>query len=712
MRLTALEDRLEAEVELGRHDEAIAAATSLHSLHTDRERVCRLTMLALHRAGRQQDALDTYEATRRALDEQWGLEPSPETRALQMMILTQDPAIASSQPVRRAVGAVRRPVSLLLVEPLLDDDLELELAGAAFEDVRTAAGDVAARHGGLVSPESGVELVVAFGVDGAHEDDVVRAARAAVELREILRGRDVPARYAVGTGRVLVWDSNPVLVGAVLGRTRRALHDAEADDVQLTAVAARVGGDAFDLDVDGRLLAVRSTRPLPASTLAPLVDRTDELAALHAAFDAVVSTARPRHVVVVGEAGIGKSRLVEAFADEVPAAVLRAACVSYGEGISFLPLLDLWDGAAEIDDGVPPLGELASADAAFAAARALVEHFTRSGPVVVVLDDMHWAVPTFLDLVEYVVRTVDGPLFVVSMTRPELLEQRPSWREGAIGLTQLTAEDARRLVDALPERDAVDDELALTILGAAEGVPLFLEQLVAHAVHSGWSDDDRVPSTLDALLASRIDALEPGERDVLSRAAVAGREFSAVEVRAITPEPELRELDGRLASLARHRLVRPSAGEHEFVHPLVRRAAYLAIGRPDRAAMHERSRAMVGRRGRRRRGRRRAPRTCGVRFDVRKRSRRLVARGGRAAGRRRVQGADGGRSRRGGEPARACGELLPDDDPARMELECSLSQALRGLGIADERIALLESVVERAPARRRASARAARAGSS
>ena len=493
VRLTALEDRLEAEVELGRHDEAIAAATSLHSLHTDRERVCRLTMLALHRAGRQQDALDTYEATRRALDEQWGLEPSPETRALQMMILTQDPAIASSQPVRRAVGAVRRPVSLLLVEPLLDDDLELELAGAAFEDVRTAAGDVAARHGGLVSPESGVELVVAFGVDGAHEDDVVRAARAAVELREILRGHDVPARYAVGTGRVLVWDSNPVLVGAVLGRTRRALHDAEADDVQLTAVAARVGGDAFDLDVDGRLLAVRSTRPLPASTPAPLVDRTDELAALHAAFDAVVATARPRHVVVVGEAGIGKSRLVEAFADEVPAVVLRAACVSYGEGISFLPLLDLWDGAAEIDDGVPPLGELASADAAFAAARALVEHFTRSGPVVVVLDDMHWAVPTFLDLVEYVVRTVDGPLFVVSMTRPELLEQRPSWREGAIGLTQLTAEDARRLVDALPERDAVDDELALTILGAAEGVPLFLEQLVAHAVHSGWSDDDRVP---------------------------------------------------------------------------------------------------------------------------------------------------------------------------------------------------------------------------
>ena len=190
----------------------------------------------------------------------------------------------------------------------------------------------------------------------------------------------------------------------------------------------------FELDVDGRLLAVRSSRPLPASTSAPLVDRADELAALHAAFDDVVATAQPRHAVVVGDAGIGKSRLVEAFAAELPAAVLRAACVSYGEGISFLPLLDLWETAAAVDDGVPPLGELASADAAFAAARGLVEHFTRSGST--------WSSSTTctgpsrrLDLVEYVVRTVDGPLLAVSMTRPELLEAaavvargRSAWR--------------------------------------------------------------------------------------------------------------------------------------------------------------------------------------------------------------------------------------------------------------------------------------------
>ena len=590
-----------------------------------------------------------------------------------MMILTQNPAIAPSQPVSRAVGAVRRPVSLLLVEPLLDDDLELELAGAAFEDVRTAAGDVAARHGGLVSPESGVELVVAFGVDGAHEDDVVRAARAAVELREILRGRGVPARYAVGTGRVLVWDANPVLVGAVLGRTRRALHDAEADDVQLTAVAARVGGDAFDLDVDGRLLAVRSTRPLPASTPAPLVDRSDELAALHAAFDAVVATARPRHVVVVGEAGIGKSRLVEAFADDVPAVVLRAACVSYGEGISFLPLLDLGRrGRRRSTTALPPLGELTSADAAFAAAGALLEHFTRSGPVVVVLDDMHWAVPTFLDLVEYVVRTVDGPLLVVSMTRPELLEQRPSWREGAIGLRPAVVRG----------RTAPRRRVARARSGRRDARGLD-PRAPPRAFRSSSSSSRRTPrspvcrrTTACRRRSTRCSragstrsspASETCSRALPSQVAGSPSSSSARSPRT----PELRELDGRLASLARHRLVRPTARRARVRAPS-RPPGGVSRDRAPRARGHARAaRAMAGRRGRGRRGRRRAPRACGGRLDSRERSRRD---GPRTAA--ELLGSAGFRALMAADHAAAANllgrasALLPDDDPARMELEC------------------------------------------
>ena len=158
-------------------------------------------MLALSRSGRQQDALDAYEELRRSLDESFGLEPSPETRALQLMILNQDPAIAAPPATPRAEGAVRRPVALLVVELLLDDDLELEEAGAAFAHARRALDEVVARHGGSVAPESGLELLAGFGVEGAHEDDVLRASRAGVELREILRGsrRRSPLRRRHGT---------------------------------------------------------------------------------------------------------------------------------------------------------------------------------------------------------------------------------------------------------------------------------------------------------------------------------------------------------------------------------------------------------------------------------------------------------------------------------------------------------------------------------
>ena len=266
--------------------------------------------------------------------------------------------------------------------------------------------------------------------------------------------------------------------------------------------------------------------------------------------------------------------------------MLDAACTPYGQGITFLPLRELADRAAALDESAPALGELESADAALAAARTLLGHFAAQGPVVVVLDDLHWAVPTFLDLVEYVVRAVDGPMLVVSVTRPELLERRPAWGERATVLHPLGGDDARLLVDALPEREVLDDALATAILDAAEGVPLFVEQLAAHAAEADLADEG-IPMSLDALLASRIDVLEPGERDVLSRAAVVGRVFSRESLGALTPDAEARELDGRLASLERRRLVRPRGDDHEFVHPLVRGAAYDAIGRPERAAMHE-----------------------------------------------------------------------------------------------------------------------------
>ena len=695
LRLTALEDRIEAEIELGRHDDVIPDTAALASQHADRERLCRLLMLALHRAGRDPEALDAYQATRRALDELWGLEPSEETRALQHMILTHDPALAPAAPVANVVARLRRPVSLLLVEALLDDELELEAAGAALEDVRRTVADVAVRHGGALSPESGVELVAAFGLDGAHEDDVVRAGRAAVELREILGSRGIGVRYAVGSGRLLVEGSRALLVGPVVGRTLRALRDAEANDIQLTAVAARLGGEAFELDADGRLLGVRLGRPRHTGEVGPLVGRAEELARLRAAFDRVTETGKPAHAVVVGEAGIGKSRLVGAFVEDVQAVLLQSACIAYGEGISFLPLRELAERAASLDAAAPELGELDSADAALAAAHALIEHFTADRPVVIVLDDMHWAVPTFLDLVEYLLRAVNGSLLVVSATRPELLERRPAWGEGAIVVEALAPGDARELVDFLPERQALDEKLAATILETAAGVPLFLEQLAAHAVESDPAED-RVPTNLDALLASRIDTLEPGERAVLSRAAVVGRAFSRESLGALTPEAETRELPGRLDSLERRRLVRPRGQEHEFVHPLVREAAYDAIGRPERAAMHEAFARWLDDRGE-------SDELVGTHLERAAldtsdghergtRSRDAARRLG-DAGQRALFAADHAAAENLLERAT---RLLDEHDPERMELECALGHALKGLGEGGRAIELLQGSTARA----------------
>jgi DNA-binding SARP family transcriptional activator len=695
LRLTALEERLEAELELRRHDALVPEESLLADQHPARERLCRILMLALYRAGRQQEALDAYGALHRALDELFGIQPSPETRALHLMILNQDPAISVTPEQPRSGSVRRRPVALLIVELLLDEELELEAAGSALEDARRALAEVAVRHGGSVSSESGVELVASFGAQATHEDDLLRAARAGVELREMLAGQNVDARLAVGTGRLLIEDGRPLLVGGVVTRTRRVLHDARAGEILVTPTAARVGGDALELDADGRLLGVRPGRPRPTVASAPLVGRSAELARLRAAFDRVVETGRPQHVVVVGEAGIGKSRLIAGFVEDLPTVVLQAACIPYGEGISFLPLRNLYEGARALDDGAPVLEDLTSAEAALPAARNLFEHFTRSRPLVVVLEDLHWGTPTFLDVVEYAVRAVDGPLLVVSSTRPELLEQRPAWGRGATILQALAGEDARSLVDALPEREALDAQLTASILEAAEGVPLFVEQLAAYAAEWGL-DSDQMPPTLEALLASRIDALEPGERDVLSRAAVVGRAFSRDAIAALTPNEGLGELDGRLSSLARRRFVRSRGGEHEFVHPLVHGAAYGAIGRARRAEMHEsvgrwldqrdESEELVGAHLERAV----LDTTRGLQRDAL--AREASARLGRA-GERALLTSDHAAAANLLERAAA---MLEPGDVERLELECHLGHSLKGLGEHGRAIDLLSRVAARA----------------
>ena len=262
-------------------------------------------------------------------------------------------------------------------------------------------------------------------------------------------------------------------------------------------------------------------------------------------------------------------------------------------------------------------------------------------------------------------------------------------------LDALAGDDARRLLEALPERDALDERLATAILDAAEGVPLFLEQLAAHAAESDLADEG-IPTSLDALLASRIDALEPGERAVLSRAAVVGRTFSRESLGALTPDRETRELAGRLASLGRRRLVRTRGDDHVFAHPLVRSAADGAIARPERAALHETFARWLD-------GRDESDELIGTHLERAARDAGDLAR--RAAlsleasawlgeaGQRALLSFDYAAAANLLERAAA---LLDDEALDRMEIECRLGHALKGVGRLGEAIDLLEATAVRA----------------
>ena len=592
LRLTALEDRLDAEIELGLHDRAGAELEALATQEPGRERLRRLQMLALHRAGRTQDALDVYEQVRRAIDDLSGLEPSAETKALQIMILRDDPLISAPAAAAAGGNVSRRPVALLLARVATEPGADLEATAAAVTVGRHAFGDAVVRHGGVVLPAYGTESVAVFGAEIAHDDDVLRAGRAAIEAREIVRSQDVAIRFAIGVGRLLVEEGVPLILGDVADEVRLALDAAEAGDVVVSRSASAAAGGAFSVETsDGRVLlgaVLTGRRPTVFSTR--LVGRDAELAHLEAALRSAVEAAAPAHFVVVGEPGIGKTRLIHEFAAGADALVLSATCVEYGEGITFHPLRELAYRAASLDPAAPLLADLSAAEGAFSGARDLVQHFLESGPVVLLLDDLHWAMPTLLDLVEYLPQACRGPLLVVSATRPELLRRRPAWGAHALALEPLSAMATRTLIETLPTDEPLTADVVDQLVVTSDGLPLFAEQLVAFArTELESTAAEGIPPSLEGVLVGRLDSLEPGERAMIQHASVIGARFERSTLAALTDPADVPHLDGRLAALERSGLLQPrSESWHGFSHALVRDAAYHGIPKAGRAESHER----------------------------------------------------------------------------------------------------------------------------
>jgi predicted ATPase len=345
---------------------------------------------------------------------------------------------------------------------------------------------------------------------------------------------------------------------------------------------------------------------------APFVGRSNEIAALERALSTAAEQRQPQLATIVGPPGIGKSRLVRELIAKSAARVVVGRCLSYGQGITYWPLQEI---AAQIGDVNAALGRGEEAELAaerLAAAlgetaatpdeiawgfRKLFEALAQLQPLIIVIDDIHWAEPTLLDLIEYLADFArDAPMLILCTARAELLEGRPAWsmpRSNAILLTlePLDQEQVEVLVDQLDELPTSD---RMRIINAAEGNPLFVEQLVAMHAEAGGEGGFEIPPTLQALLAARIDRLKSDERAVIERASVEGRLFHRGSVQHLVPEAVRPEVGRNLLTLVRRQFIRPGIAElpgddgFRFDHILIRDAAYDSLPKRLRAELHKR----------------------------------------------------------------------------------------------------------------------------
>ena len=649
------------------------------------------------------------------------------------------------------------------------------------------------RHGGVVEKYIGDAIMAVFGLPTLHEDDALRAVRAAAGMQAALVGVNdelerrwgirLTVRTGVNTGQVVAGDPTTgqrLVVGDAVNVAARLEQAAGAQEILLGDLTYRLVRDYVDveevepLELKGkservpayRLVRVRDDADRPRRLDAPLVGRDQELELLRAQVRDAVDGRVCRLATVVGEAGVGKSRLLDELVSGLGEGfrILRGRCLPYGDGITFWPLAEAVRDVAQIaerdstEQALEKLAGLTSdtdvtervasaiglsatpfpVEELVWGARRLLENLGREQPVLVLFDDIHWAEPTFLELIEQVVEhATDSRLVVICTARHEFVERNPSFstQGGAVRivLERLSEADAATVAEHLLGMTELDQGIRDRIVAAAEGNPLFIEQLLSMLIDDGaivfedgaWRaaaaiGDVAVPPTIHALLAARLDALGSEERAVIEPASVIGQLFVHDAVHHLAPEYVRAELHSHLGRLTDKQLIQPDHSrpdEHafRFHHILIRDTAYDGILKRARATYHEQFVEWAD--GVNREGATEYEEILGYHLEQ---AYRYLSELGPLDDHGRALGADGSkRLAAAGHRAFVRGDLaasanllgratamLPDDDPGRTELLPEYGEALLQTGDFTRAAQVLDEAIERAQAGEHARLRA------
>jgi class 3 adenylate cyclase/tetratricopeptide (TPR) repeat protein len=552
-------------------------------------------------------------------------------------------------------AGTRKPVTIVFTDVTdstgLAERHEPETVRRVLSRYFEVTARVLQRHGGTVEKFIGDAVMAVFGVPIVHEDHALRAVKAAAELREAVEhlntelerdwGVRISIRTGVNSGEVVAGDpagGQALVTGDAVNVAARLEQAASAGETLIGNQTRMQVPDTVELeaipplDLKGKEDQVLAWRLVSVGADAvdvtrrpgsPMLGRERELETLLGVFDRVVETREPHTFTIFGPAGIGKSRLALELKKEVEprADVLIGRCLPYGEGITFWPLAEIVHQAAGeepraaivdlladdehaglIADRVTQAVGLSEGNATREdlqrALRVFLEALARRRPVVLVLEDLHWAEDALLDFVGYLAsRTRDAPLMLICLSRDELLERRPEWGAGTAGtltVGALSAAAAEAMVGELLADLQVADDVQRQLLERAQGNPLFIEQMLALLREEGGDASAvSVPPTIQALLAARLDKLTATEQAVIGSASVVGKEFWRAAVVTLSRKHDPSRIDNALAELERKQLIGTEistfTGEpgFSFRHILIRDAAYESVMKQTRAELHE-----------------------------------------------------------------------------------------------------------------------------